>query len=70
MLVSDWKEAASWYSMKVSFLGAAASTAWLTLTDAQKEQVLQNLHIPPAYLALGTFVAVMVGRLLSQTPKA
>lgn len=67
-LIDDWRQAWRFLSVQLSALGAAASAAWIMLTDAQREALLSFLPggNGAAYVVLVTFVAIIAGRLKQQ----
>jgi hypothetical protein len=63
-LVSDYKDALQWSSVRASVLFSAVATGWLALPDSERSAVLTWLGVPPAVLVAAGFLSVAVLRVL------
>ncbi|MES2729929.1 MAG: hypothetical protein V4621_07545 [Pseudomonadota bacterium] len=66
-LIDEWRGCLRFLSVQANVIGIAISTTYATLYSQLKE------NFPPTYMAILTgvvFVAGIVGRLISQSPKA
>jgi len=65
-MVHNWRRGHRMLSVQLAALGATLSFAWLALPEDAKAGVLASLHIEPTSVSLMTFVAIILGRLVSQ----
>lgn len=65
--IPEVKHAWKMLSVQLSGLGVAATTAWLMITDDQRNSLLGLIGLNgPSVLALIAFTAIIVGRLKAQ----
>jgi hypothetical protein len=69
-LIDDVRRAWRLLSVQIPSIGLTACAVWLSMPEAQRADVLAVLGISPAWLALATFAASIVGRVVKQeSPK-
>lgn len=66
-LVDDWKKCLKWFSVQANMIGVAITSTYAAMYQELKAD------FPPKYMLLvtaGVFVLGIIGRVVSQTPKA
>jgi hypothetical protein len=63
-LVSDYKAALQWSSIRASLLFSAVATGWLAIADSDRAAILTWIGVPPAAVVAVGFLLVAVFRVL------
>ncbi len=65
-LIPNYKDAWRMWSVRLAAVGASASAVWLTMSEAQRQGIMDAVGLSPGALSMLTFLAVIAGRLLKQ----
>lgn len=59
-------QAWQFWSVRLAAAGASASAVWLTMTEEQRQGIIDAVGLSPGAMSLLTFVAVAVARVVKQ----
>lgn len=65
-LIDNASQAWRLWSVRMSVAGASAAAVWMTMTDAQRQSIIDMVGLPPDLLVLLTFLATMASRVVKQ----
>jgi hypothetical protein len=66
-LIDNFGQAWQFWSVRLAAVGASASAVWLTMTEEQRQGIMDAIGLSPSALSMLTFLAVIAGRVLKQT---
>ena len=65
-LIDNVSQVTRLWSVQVAGIGATVSAIWLTMTDAQRQAVVDALGLSPSAMSLIGFMAAILARVLKQ----